>query len=240
MPSATRGVNPAFLARLRVAELHQTHLGDVHLAAVGDAQRDEVVLVGANLHLLLKTLVRHKVRDEEGRGAALDGRGQKTQALTDVGAAFCRLEVDDLADDAQDVRTAFLGRDELLDLAAEENDTHLVVVLDGRKRQDGCQFGRQVTLRLALRAEVVGTRHVDEQHHRHLTLFLEDLDERFVEAGGDIPVDVADVVAVLVLAHLAEGHTTPFEGAVVLSREDVVREASRLNLDFADFLEYFC
>ena len=93
---------------------------------------------------------------------------------------------------------------------------------------------------MTLRAEIVGTRHVDEQHHRHLTLFLEDLDERMIETSGDIPVDVADVVALLVLTHLAEGHATPLEGTVVLAREDVVRQPSRLDFDFTDFFEYFC
>ena len=85
-------------------------------------------------------------------------------------------------------------------------------------------------------AEAVGAAHVDQQHHGQLSLLLKYLDIGMVETGGDIPVDAAYVVAVLVFAHLAKGHATPLEGTVVFAREQLSRQTARLDLYLADFL----
>ncbi len=56
---------------------------------------------------------------------------------------------------------------------------------------------------------------------------------------GDIPVHVADVVAVLVLTDFAERHSTALERRMVLSRKNLMRESLRPNLDFTDLLQQF-
>ena len=111
--------------------------------------------------------------------------------------------------------------------------------MEGGEGYGGGYFRHHLSLLLHLRTEVSAGRHVDKEHHGHLPLFLEHLDEWLVEASRHVPVDVTDVIAVLVFAHLGEGHTATLEGRVVLSGEDVPRKAFGLDLDLTDLLYYF-
>ena len=98
-------------------------------------------------------------------------------------------------------------------------------------------LGHQIPLELVCGTEETGAAHVDEQHHRQLTLFFEYLDVRGVVAGCHIPVHIAHIVAVLILANLAEGHTASLEGAMVLARKYLVGQGFRLDLYLPDLLE---
>ena len=88
-------------------------------------------------------------------------------------------------------------------------------------------------------SEQVGATHVDEQHHGHLTFLIENLDKWGIEAGSHVPVDEADIVAVVVLAHLTESHTAPLERALVLSRKNLLGQRPRPYLNPAHFLYQF-
>ena len=77
---------------------------------------------------------------------------------------------------------------------------------------------------------------VDQEHHGELALLLEDLDIGSAETCGDVPVHVADVVTVLILAHLAESHAPALVGGVVLARKDLVAQGPGPDLDFPDLL----
>src|SRR5882672_8360556 len=69
------------------------------------------------------------------------------------------------------------------------------------------------------RAEERAGAYIHQQHHRQLTLFLEQLAERMVKPCRDIPVDEPDVISRSIFPHFPEAHTTSFKGAVILSRE---------------------
>ena len=131
---------------------------------------------------------------------------------------------------------ALLGRNVFLNAVREECHADLVVILDGREGDGGGNLGHHVALHLALRTEVQRATDVDHQHDGQLALLLEHLHVGAVEAGGHVPVDVAHVVAILVFAHLAEGHTPALEGRVVLPCEDVRTQAARLDFNLPDFL----
>ena len=85
--------------------------------------------------------------------------------------------------------------------------------------------------------EEAGTADINQQYHRHLPLLLVDLHIRSAQSGGHVPVHGTRVIAILVLPHLAEGHTTAFEGAVILPGEDLVRQGPGTDLYLADLLE---
>ena len=55
-----------------------------------------------------------------------------------------------------------------------------------------------------------------------------------VVAGGDVPVDVAHVVAGAVFAHFGKRHAASPEGRVILSGEDFVGKPPGFDLDLAD------
>ena len=60
------------------------------------------------------------------------------------------------------------------------------------------------------------------QHDGHFALLDKFLDVRRAGAGGDVPVDGADVVAGHIFAHLVELHALALEDGVVLPGEHVV------------------
>ena len=52
-----------------------------------------------------------------------------------------------------------------------------------------------------------------------------------------VPIDRADLIARLILAHVLEVHPASLEDAVVIAREDRLHEALGLDLERADFLQ---
>ena len=64
--------------------------------------------------------------------------------------------------------------------------------------QDEGEFGKHVLLSAARAADRHGCRSVEDQPRGQLTVLVELADLRFIEAGGDIPVDVPGIVALYV------------------------------------------
>ena len=106
-------------------------------------------------------------------------------------------------------------------LVLEQQQSHLVVVLDGREREKSRQLDSRIAFRAACRAEVEGCAHIDQEHDRELTLLDVALDVRRADPGGDVPVDGPDIVARNVRANLVELHAAAFEHRHVGAGEDV-------------------
>ena len=85
------------------------------------------------------------------------------------------------------------------------------------------------------RTEIAAVGNVDKQQHGQLALLFVDLYEGLAAACGDIPVDVAYLVAVLIFAHFRECHTASFERGVVFSGEYVLRQTACLDFNLPDF-----
>ena len=134
---------------------------------------------------------------------------------------------------------ALLGRDEVLDMIAEEDDAYLIIVLNGGESQSGCHLGYEVFLESASGAELTRPRDVDEQDNGVFSLLFKDFDEGLVHASGDVPIDVADVVAELIFTHFAESHASTFEGRVILTSKDVIGETTSFDLNLPDTFEEF-
>ena len=133
-----------------------------------------------------------------------------------------------------------LGRlDELLDAVAEEEQADAVLVGDGREGERGRDFGGQVALGHGTGAVAVGGGDVDEEHQGQFALFAVFFHEGGAGAGGDVPVDRADVVAGLVLADFLELHALALEDRMVAARKDVLHRAAGADFDAADFAECF-
>jgi hypothetical protein len=161
-----------------------------------------------------------------------------TRKATDaqVGALRLRLEGEDLGDEGEHVLLALLGRHELLDAIGEDDEPDAIVVLDGGEGEQRRHLGGDLALGLLARAEGARAAGVDQQHHRHLALLDEELDVGLAHARRDVPVDEADVVAGLILAHLGEGHAQALEDRVVGAGQLVLRLSRRHDLDAADLL----
>ena len=106
---------------------------DQIVAARGDAQRP---LVAGDRRQKVGDQERHRLPPHDvARGTPAPRRA--------TSAGSSRLERQDLADDAQDVLLALLGRHELLDLVGEDDEADAIVVPDRRERQHRRQLGRQ-------------------------------------------------------------------------------------------------
>ena len=58
-----------------------------------------------------------------------------------------------------------------------------------------------------------------------------------IEPCGDVPIDRADIVSILVFADFGELHATSFEDRVVFAGEDMVHQPSRLDFNLPYFFE---
>ena len=119
----------------------------------------------------------HEVRDQKHHGPTGYDPGEVLQGTADVGASTLRAVIEELPEDPEDVSSTLPGRNELLDPVAEEDQSDLVVVLDGAECQDGAELHGHLALEPLPGPEVPGGAHVHHQNHRELPLFLEDLHE---------------------------------------------------------------
>ena len=143
------------------------------------------------------------------------------------------VEGQDVAEQPQDVPRPLVRRHEALDAVGEPQQPDAVVVAGRAQRQQGRQFRGHFTLLLKAAAKVLTAADVDGQHHRQLAFLDEALDERMPHAGGDVPVNSANVVAGLVLADLFERDAGYLEDTVVFAAQQILDGAARPQLQAA-------
>ena len=200
------------MSRLGIHHLEQSHVGQLLGTWIIYLDSHHIVLLVGYLQLVLIVLVIVEVADDESRAMALHHPREVFQGTSDIGTLTLGMKVEHLTNDVEDMLASLLGRDIFLYSVGKEDDTYLVVVLDGTEGKGCSNLGSQVTLHLAHGTEIERTAHIHHQHHGKLSLFFKDLDERAMEASRHIPVDVSHVVAILIFAHLGKGHSPTLEG----------------------------
>ena len=185
-------------------------------------------LVG-NLQLMLEILMIVEVADYESRAVAFHHAGEIFQGAADVGTLALRLEVEHFPDDIENMLSSFLRRNVLLDTVREEDDTYLVIVLNGTEGECGSNLSSQIALHLLHRTEIERPADVYEQHHGKFPFLFKHLDVRLMKAGGHVPVDVSHIIAILIFAHLSKGHSPTLEGRMILTSEDVLTQSASLD-----------
>ena len=132
----------------------------------------------------------------------------------------CGLEGEDLAHHPQHVLPALLGRDDLLDPVGEEDAARPGRCSRWRRRRAA---PRPRPPSPPSRGPAEPNSSEAETSTSSITVIsrssVKTLTYGVVHARGDVPVDGADVVARLVLAHLGERHAPALEDRVVLARE---------------------
>ena len=144
------------------------------------------------------------------------------------------LEAEDLARPRAARAFALLGRHELLDVVGEQDQPHAVVVLDRAERDSAATSAAT----RAFGARRVPKRSLADRSTSSITVIsrssMNTLTKVSFMRARDVPVDGADVVARLVLAHLAERQPLALEDRVVAARELLVGEPRRVDLDLAE------
>ena len=196
-----------------------------------DAPVYHIMFVIGDLELLLHLVPVEEITEQEHGASFLDGVCHELDGLSDVGQLACGLEVEQFAYDIEYMLSSLLGWYEFLDLVGEEYHPDFVLVLDGRKRECSRHFGSHLAFGLADGAEIEASGHIDHEYDSQFSFLLEDLDIWSVETSRDVPVDVPDIVSVLIFPDLRECHTSSLEGRMILTREDVLRQSSGFDLN---------
>src|SRR5690606_12243859 len=180
-----------------------------------------------------------EIAQDEDHGPMAQHAAGVIQSAGELGAAAAWLEDEYVADQAQHVPPPLLGRDEVLDVVREDEQPDAIVVPDGRQREHGGDLRGQLGLEAAPRAELLRAREVHDEQDRELPLLDVLLDIRMAHPGRDVPIDGADVVALLVRPHLAELHPPAAEDREVSPAEQRVHPAASAQLDQPDLVQDF-
>src|SRR5690606_25585846 len=203
--------------------------GDGFLPTVKDPDAGQVVFLAHDAKGVV-VILGHEIGEHEDNGPFAGHVGEELQGFGQIGLPTFGGEFQKLPDDSQYVALSFFWRDEELHPIGKQDQAHLVVVLHGRKGQGGGNLGDDLLFELGGGPEEFRSADIDHEHHGQLPFLLENLDKGFVVAGGDIPVDAPDVIPILVLPDLTEGHAPALEGGMVLPPKDVVRKTPGLDL----------
>ena len=112
-----------------------------------------------------------------------------------------------------------------VDVVAVEQGADAVAVAREQARQHGDELARDGALGEAVGAEVDARREVDQEPRRELAVLGELAHVRRLQPRGDVPVDVADVVVVLVLAQVGEVEAGAAHQRAVVALQHAVEAA---------------
>ena len=180
-----------------------------------------------------------EVRDEEDDGAAALGGGDEAEGGADVGAFVRLLGGEDFADEALDGGAAFARGEAFHHAVGEEDEADFVLVGEGGQGQEGGELGGAGGLGTGGGAEALAAGDVDEEEDGELALLAKAFDVGLAHAGGDVPIDGADVVAGLVGAGLVELDAAALEDGVVVAAEAFVEQTPGEDADPPHFLHQF-
>jgi hypothetical protein len=116
------------------------------------------------------------------------------------------------------------------------HEADAVPVDRAEEHDEAGQLEQRLPLGLRARAEVQRRRVLEDEQERHLALLDELLAVGLAQPGGDVPVDVADVVAELVAHDLVEFDAAAAERRAVLAAQDVLDRVAHPPLELAQEL----
>ena len=173
-----------------------------------------------------------EVRDDEDQRPPAHGVGGRTcsSALRSVsGAAGSRGCCLQLLDDAQHLRPAAARRDHALQPAVVEQGAHPVAVPGQQAGQHGHEIHQPVALQALGGAEIHdGLRSSRNQAVISRSSMYWRTYGR-VQPGRHVPVDVADVVAGLVLAQVGQVQAEAIEQAAVVALQQAIQPADHVS-----------
>jgi len=97
------------------------------------------------------------------------------------------------------------------------HDANAVAVGGGQHHRETGKLEQRRALRARAGAELERERVLKNNQHRELALLDELLAEGFAQTRGDVPVNIADVVAEIVFYNLIELHAAPAERRAVFA-----------------------
>ncbi len=235
------GVDVHDLSRFEITQGEEPDLGQLpfggalgdqghHIVPVGEAAKRQVE-VGERVVVVVHQLGHQEVREEDHHTTTRHHAVEVFEGVRHVGAMTFEIGLEDLRHQSQCVLAAFGGRDERLDSIGEEEEADAVLLPRRGEGQRAGDLRQALALASAPAAEVARRAHVEGQEDLELAFGAERLEKGPARSGGDVPVDLANVVARHVLTDLLEVHARAAEEGAAVATQGLVDEPSGTNLD---------
>jgi len=199
-------VDEHLLAGLRVLEHQQPKVGQLALERILQAHRDHLVALRELHQRPVPAGGADEIRHEEQERAAVHEVECTLEELIEPRALPFRQRWAGHhgVQDGEHLAPAATRRDHVIDARAVEDGADAVAVA----REQACEQADEIRRHRALvhvaRAEVDRAGKIEQEPGGDLAIFVELAHVRGLQARGHVPVDVAHVVAVLVLAQVGE------------------------------------
>ena len=148
-----------------------------------------------------------KIRKYKAGTTLFQRIGQILQRSSYIRLLILRIKINQLSDNVQNMSPPFFRRYKFLNPVGKEYHPNLIIVLYGRKSNNSSNFRNLIFLQLGNRAEIAGSAHIDHQHNGQFPFLLIYFNIRMIMACRHIPIDIPDIVTVLILPYFAESHT---------------------------------
>jgi len=212
------GINEVKASSLWIAEVDFSDFRKTVFGGVGKTEGDEFVAVGEEREGAGEIGV-EEVREKEDEGFSFEGAEKEFGGGGKVGGFLSRVGGEDFSDEAEDMWGSFSWRNEEDGLIGEEEKANFVAIREGWESEDGGDFGSEFLFAEVLRSVLVRGGDIDSKDDAEFSFFSKLADVGGARAGGDVPVDVAGFVSVLVFAVVVEVEALAFEGGVVFAWE---------------------
>src|SRR5271169_3243565 len=117
------------------------------------------------------------------------------ERFDDIGAGALGFVVEDIPHHAQYVTTALLGRQISFHAISEEEQTDLVAIANGGKRQNTGKLCGKIALAQCAGSEISRSTDIHQQKNREFALFREFLYKCSARPRRDIPIDGPHLVS---------------------------------------------
>ncbi len=210
------------LARFGVLDDQQPGIGKLVLAGVHEPDGDDLVPLGEAQQGALPSGLADEVGDQHQQGPAPRQPRRGAEELAQVGGRAPAHRAEELAHQGEDLAPPLPGRDGPHVPAVVDDGTEPVAAAHEQLAEHRGELAQDPLLGPLDGTEGHRPGTVDHEPRRELTVFHEVPDEQLVHPGGDVPIDMADVVAPLVGAQVGEvGAVASQEGAVIALQASV-------------------
>jgi hypothetical protein len=231
------GVDQQLLAGFDVAYGDQAEVGQVQLQRVEQAHGDDFMAACQLAQRFLPAGFGDEVGHHKHGGAPAHQVGGGFEQLVQAGGAQRGFGPGlQGVQQMQHVVAAAARGDHGVHARSIEHGADAVAVAGQHARQHGDKFGRDIALALLAGAEVHGRAQVQQEPGAHLAVFGEDAHMGLLQPGGDVPVDVAHVVMVLVFAQVGQVHAGAAQQRAVVALQQAVEPAQHRPLEAAQQL----
>ncbi len=231
--AAVVGVDEQLLAGLGVLDDDHAEIGQVHLQRIVEAHGDDVVPLREMGQRLRPAGRADEIGDDEHQRSPRRDAIGRLQQLAEVGLRRLRARRprQHPVQQVQHLPTAAARRNHRVDGIAVEEGADAIAVARQDSREHRDELRRNRLLLQLLRAEIDRRGEVEQEPRRDFALLVVLAHVGRLEAGGDVPVDVADVVAVRVFAQVGEVEAVAAEQRPVIAVQHPVEPADHRPLE---------